>query len=284
MNDAGQAIAMYQEAAEHNRQDPLLSGSVLNFPPYGQVVMTGDLHGHRRNFTKLQRFCDLEHLGARHVVLHELIHEEPVLLNGPDLSHQLLLDAAKWKCEFPDQVHFLLSNHELAQILNNEITKNGRVVTKDFENSVFAEHGSRGDEVLSALYDFIRSFPLAGRTRNRVWLSHSLPAPRDLPYFDNGVLTRSLTQSDLDDCGSAHMMVWGRYHTDGVLASLRELLDVDYFICGHQPQETGYDVLHSRMIILASDHNHGVFLPIDLNKPVELDALVHNIRPFAAIE
>jgi hypothetical protein len=45
----------------------------------------------------------------------------------------------------------------------------------------------------------------------------------------------------------------------------------------------GYEVLHERMIILASDHNHGVFLTLDLGKPVTLDSLTRNIRPFAAI-
>ena len=69
----------------------------------------------------------------------------------------------------------------------------------------------------------------------------------------------------------------------GPLATLADLLDVDFFICGHQPQDEGYDILHGRMIILASDHNHGVFLPLDLNKPVTLDGLTKSIRPFAAI-
>ena len=64
---------------------------------------------------------------------------------------------------------------------------------------------------------------------------------------------------------------------------VKEILDADYFVCGHQPQEQGYDVLHERMIILASEHNHGVFLTLDLAKPVTLEYLLKNIRPFAAI-
>ena len=67
------------------------------------------------------------------------------------------------------------------------------------------------------------------------------------------------------------------------LGKATEVLDVDFFICGHQPQETGYDVLHDRMIILASDHNHGVFLPLDLSKPVTIESLTRNIRPFASV-
>ena len=283
MKDNDHAAEIFLEAAKRNRDDPLLRGSLLVFPNYGQVVMTGDIHGHRRNFEKLKRYCDLGRFGARHVILHELIHEDVPSLTAKDTSHELMLDAARWKCEFPDQVHFLLSNHELAQVTRNEISKNGRVVTVAFEESLRDAFGTGSGDVLAAICTFIRSFPLAGRTASRVFLSHSIPGPRELPAFDATVLSRVLCDDDLDDGGSAHALVWGRYHTEGVLNTLRELFDVDYFVCGHQPQETGYDVLHERMVILASDHNHGVFLPLDLSKPVTLDLLTKSIRPLAAV-
>jgi len=283
MNDPCRAAEIFLKAAKLNREDPLLRGTLLVFPDYGQVVMTGDIHGHRRNFEKLKRYCDLSHFGARHVVLHELIHEDVPSLTQRDTSHELLLDAARWKCEFPDQVHFLLSNHELAQVTRNEISKNGRIVTVAFEESLKDEFGAGGEDVLAAICTFIRSFPLAGRTPNRVLLSHSLPGPRELPAFEVGVLSRALCDDDLEDGGSVHALVWGRYHTEAVLNTLRELFDVDYFICGHQPQETGFEVLHDRMIILASEHNHGAFLPLDLSKPVSIEVLTKNIRPLAAV-
>ena len=283
MTDSSGDARVLLEAARLNAEDSLLRGSLLVFPNYGQVVMTGDLHGHRRNFEKLKRFCDLEHYAARHVVLHEIIHEDVTSLAGKDMSYELMLDAARWKCEFPDQIHFLLSNHELAQVTRHEISKNGRIVTVAFEESIRAAYGDGAGEVLASIEVFIRSYPLAGRTPNRVFLSHSLPGPRELPSFDASILSRTPTQDDLWDGGSAHALVWGRYQTEPVVNTLRELLDVDYFVCGHQPQETGYDVLHDRMVILASDHNHGVFLPLDLSKPVTSQSLTNNIRPFAAV-
>ena len=59
--------------------------------------------------------------------------------------------------------------------------------------------------------------------------------------------------------------------------------DVDWFICGHQPQETGYAVVHDRQIILASDHNHGTFLAFDLKKKYTVEELTNLIRPIAEI-
>jgi hypothetical protein len=284
MNTAVQAAEVFLEAAQLNREDPLLTGSLLSFPNYGQVVMTGDLHGHRRNFERIKRYCDLEHYGARHVVLHEIIHEEVVTIEGRDTSHEVLFDAVRWKCEFPDQVHFLQSNHELAQATQHEISKNGRVVTLGFEQEVTAAYGPGSDKVMEGIDAFIHSLPLAGRTPHRVFMSHSLPSPRDLPTFDPTVLSRTPTAEDYAPRGSAHSLVWGRYQTKTALSSLCDLLDADYFLCGHQPQEMGYDILHERMIILASDHNHGTFLPLDLSKPITLSTLISNIRPLASLK
>ena len=65
----------------------------------------------RCNFQKLQRFCSLEHAGARHVILHEIVHEDVESLTAFDMSHEILFEAAQWKCDYPDQIHFLQSNH-----------------------------------------------------------------------------------------------------------------------------------------------------------------------------
>lgn len=283
MSRSGDAVEIFKEAARLNREDPLLHGSLLVFPNYGQLVMTGDLHGNEKNFAKLQRFCDLERYGARHVILHEIIHNDLETLDAKDGSHELLLAAARWKTEFPDQIHFLLSNHELAQVTGNEISKNGRIVTVAFEDAVRQRYAAKAVEVLAAMYEFIGSYPLAGRTPNRVFISHSLPSPRDVAGFDETVLQRAPTVADLGPNGSAHALVWGRHQTPWALENLRKMLDVDYFVCGHQPQETGYEVLHDCQIILASEHNHGSFLTLDLSKPVSLESLTQKIRKFAEV-
>jgi len=284
MNASREIIQALHRAAELNRQDPLLSGSVMEFPAYGQLVVTGDLHGHRRNFAKLKKFCDLANAPGRHVMLHELIHEEPTTWDAPDTSYELLFEAVRWKCEFPDQVHFLQSNHELAQLTGHEIAKNGRIATYEFERSIHQAFERDGGDVLAGIAVFLRSLPLAGRTTTSVFISHSLPSPRDLGRFDPTVFQRTPTDADLVEPGSAYSLVWGRYQTAEELEALRRMLACEWFICGHQPQEMGYDVLHERMIILASDHNHGTFLPLDLSRrPTRIEDLSSRIRKFAEI-
>ena len=48
-------------------------------------------------------------------------------------------------------------------------------------------------------------------------------------------------------------------------------------------QEDGYAVV-GRMIILASDHAHGVFLPFDLGRRYSPEELQANIRKFVSVE
>lgn len=278
------AIDTLRRAAEANYGDPLREGSMLHLPNYGQVVMTGDMHGHRRNFEKLVRYCGLETTPVRHVILHELIHETPQAPGAADRSFELLLDAARWKTFFPDQIHFLQSNHELAQLKKHEITKGGRLVTDEFERGV-AEilETSRIEPAIEAIDEFIASFPLAARSPNRIFFAHSLPDARYMHEFDPDCVHAPPSQLDLSEDGPVYRMVWGRHHTGPLLERLSEAYDAEFFIIGHQPQEFGYAVRLERVLILASDHNHGVFISIDCSKTYDIDTLVERIRPYAGV-
>lgn len=277
-------IDTLRQAAELNHLDPYRDGAMLNFSDYGQVVMTGDLHGHRKNFEKLVRYCQLESTPIRHVLLHEMIHAEPESFGAADRSVELLLDAAKWKTFFPDQVHFLQSNHELAQYQRHQITKGGRVVTDDFERGVAEVLGTNDvDEAMRAIDQFIASFPLAARTPNRLFFAHSLPDVTAIDEFDFNCVRKPLADQDLSEGSSVYQLVWGRRHTPALLDRLSKAYEADVFIIGHQPQESGFAVQFDRLIILASDHNHGVFLPVDCRKKYTIDQLVDRIRPYNAV-
>ena len=281
--DAESAASWLHEAAQLNRDDPNREGSLLTFGRAGQLVMTGDLHGNLRNFDKLERFCALDRSPGRSVILHELIHAEPEHYEQPDYSIDLLVRAARWKCDYPDSVFFLQSNHELSQLQRHEIVKGGRSVLHDFDAGVSDRFGGAAVKVLDGVMDYIESLPLAARTANGIMLAHSLPASSTMDSFDEAVFTRTPTQPDLDPGGAAHALVWGRFQPAEAIDVFAERLGVEIFIVGHTPQEDGYAVV-GRMIILASDHQHGVFLPIDLSRKYTVEQLERNIRKFVGVE
>jgi hypothetical protein len=281
--DARQARATLLEAARLIREDPEREGALLRFGAAGQVVMTGDLHGNLWGLAKLQRFCALQRYRGRRVVLHELIHQEPERAGDMDLSIDLLVRAAAWKCEYPDNVFFLLSNHELSQLRRHEITKGGRSVILDFEHGVRHRFGGQADEVLAAVDEYIAALPLAARTANGVFLAHSLPDPLSISTFDATIFERAPTDADMEPGGAVYALVWGRFHTAPAVEVLAERLEVQTFVVGHTPQEMGHEVI-GRLIILASNHAHGSFLPIDLQRSYTTEQLAGNIRKFAAVE
>ncbi len=280
--DPNPAIETFREAAGLNLEDPLRHGSLIRFPAYGQLVATGDMHGHRRNFERIVRYCALSTSPARFVLLQELIHSEVEGLHAADTSHELLLDAARWKCEFPDQVFFLQSNHEVCQVLGREVLKGGRGVIAGFLDGLKSCYGQDAPRVMEAIATFIESFPLAARTANRIFLSHSLPADREIDGFDPTILERVPNREDLAD-GHAARLIWGRRHSAASIDRLSQMLDADLFVVGHQPQAEGFSVVHDRMLILSSDHSHGVFLPIELSRQTTMDQLVSNIHKLAEI-
>lgn len=276
------ACCLLREAAELIRNDPNRKGSTLNFPAAGQLVMTGDMHGNVHNFEKLQRFCTLDRSPGRSVILHELIHEEITCPDQADESIDLLLRAVRWKIEHPDNVYFLQSNHELAQLRGQEITKGGRSVLHDFEQGVRERFGDATTDVLDAVNEYIAALPLAARTGNGIFIAHSLPDPLLLEHFDVSLFERETSAADLEPGGAAYALVWGRFHTADIVEQFAHRLNIEAFVVGHTPQETGHERI-GRLLILASDHNHGVFLPIDLSKPASAEALEGSIRKFVSV-
>src|SRR5690606_29896604 len=114
-------------------------------------------------------------------------------------------------------------------------------------------------------------------------ISHSLPGVRQSESFDAAVLSRLLTARDMSPGGDAYNMVWGRRHTDEVARRLGDAMNVRLFITGHQPAEFGHYVEGERILVIASDHDHGVLLPINLARTYTMEQLVGSLVPLASL-
>jgi hypothetical protein len=277
-------IALLEGAIEANSADSFRRGNVINLPASGEVIMTGDLHGNIRNFEKICRFAQLESNPQRHLILHELLHcTENQVRADQCHSYQLVGQVARLKQKFPDRVHILLGNHEMAQVTGGEVLKNGQPMVRSLNAGILATYCENGTIVMDFLKDFILSLPLVARTENRLWLSHSLPTMRHLDNFDNSIFDKVLTLQDMKDNLSLHALAWDRRHGLKCLEKLSEMWDADIFVVGHQPQAQGCAHEHPQLIILASDHVHGCILPIDLEKKYEAEQLFSLIKPLASI-
>jgi hypothetical protein len=275
----------FDAAAEENRLSILRHEQTVVLPATGEVWMTGDIHDNRTNFAKLLRAADLANNPDRHLILHELIHGDHYDHNGADDSWQTLYKAAELKSAFPRQVHFLLANHDLAQIQGEGIMKAGLSVCEAFTAGVKRDFAAGGDAVSFSISEFLLSLPLAVRCPHGLFFCHSLPTDSQIAGFDFTIFDRALTGRDyLRKTGPVYQLIWGRNMSPATAAKFAEQVDAKILITGHQPQDTGYATNGDHHLILASEHNQGVFLPIDLDKPYEMAALLNRIRKFVALD
>jgi hypothetical protein len=123
-------IDLLQKAAEANHADSFRRDNIISLPANGSLIVSGDIHGHRRNFERIITFADLPNNPDRHVVLQEIIHGGPQDSQGGCLSYKLLLDVARYKLRFTDRVHLFMGNHALSFICDSEIMKDGKEMNR----------------------------------------------------------------------------------------------------------------------------------------------------------
>jgi hypothetical protein len=276
-------IDLLNKGAEANRADRFRRGNLISLPAEGTLIATGDIHGHVRNFERIFSYADLAANPDRHLVLQEIIHGGPEDAEGGCLSYKMLFEAVRRKIDFPDRIHILLGNHDTAFINNSDVMKDGKEMNRAMRMALKREFKEANADIILAIRQFLFSQPLAVRCENRIWLSHSLPADKFIDKFDPRVIEKQLKINDVVRPGSAYLLTWGRKHSQNLLDKMAKLFDVDIFILGHQPQPQGWKQAGNNLLILASDHNHGTMLPIDLAKSYTIEKLIEGIVLLASI-
>jgi hypothetical protein len=276
-------VELLNKGMEANNTDKFRQGNLVRLPSHGSVIITGDLHGHRRNFERIVALANLGQNKNTHVILQEIIHGGPEDEEGGCLSYRLLFDAAAYKVKFPDRVHIIMGNHDTAFISNTDVMKNGKEMNVAMRSALDREFRHASERVKLAIKQFLFSQPLAVKCANGILICHSLPGDHYADKFDKRIFERQLRINDIIRPGSAYLLTWGRSHSQRLLDAMSKSLDADTFVLGHQRQETGCSKAGDNLIIIASDHDHGCILPIDLTRSYTAEELLKLIIPLAAV-
>ena len=284
--DSDRAVETFEAAKEENVLESGRAGQVITLPDHGEVLMTGDIHDHRTNWRKLVAFADLGENPDRHLILHELIHGDHFDENGAEDSWKMLYEACELKLDFPEQVHFLMANHDLAQIHGEGIMKSGLSVCEAFNEGVKRDFETGGTMVQVAITEFLLSLPLAIRAPNGLFFSHSLPKQDEIESFDYTVFERQPLQGAdyRRKEGPVYQLIWGRGVTPEGVDAFAEKMGAKMIVTGHQPQEGGFKVNGEKHLILASDHSQGVVLPLNLGETYDMPGLVSRLRKFVSVD
>lgn len=284
LRDPVAVAELFERAASSLIASLLREHSIIRLPPRGRLLITGDLHDNPIHLQKIIKLARLDASSDHHVVLHEIIHGEK-LINSMDFSHRMLARVAGLTLQYPNQVHPLLANHELAQFTGKGISKGAGNSVELFNDGLEFAFGDDWHTVRDAINQFIAAMSLALITSSGVLCAHSLPAPHMMKSFDLDVIRRDLQLSDYAaPTGSAHLMVWGRQHTPAQLDHLAQHWNVELFCLGHEHVEIGIEVKPPRLVLLNSDHDRAAVVPIDLaaGPPAAEEALLSAI-PLASI-
>ena len=247
-------IASYGQATEANLHTPGREGNlvVLSAEEADEVMITGDLHGHRRNFNAIRRLADLDAHPRRHLVLQEVCHGGPTYpANGGCMSHAMLEDVTRLKVEYPERVHFILGNHELSELTDYPIQKNKQMLNLLFRLGLQQMYGPATEKVREAYFPFLRSCPLAVRLPSSgIFISHSVPQDVDTRGFDASIFTRQIEPEEFYEQSGIFKLVWGRDYRQENAAAFAELIDATVLINGHEPCPQGYSTPNDVQIII----------------------------------
>ena len=274
-----QIIERMQQAAAANRATPGRDGAIVTISPYAadEVIITGDLHGHRIHFNKLRKAADLAGHPRRHLIMQEVAHGGPKYDGGGCMSHAMLEDVAKLKLDFPDRFHFLLSNHELSELTGYTIQKGGAILNLVFRMGVNELYGQATDRVMETYHEFIGSCPLAVRWCG-AFACHSVPEAVGRNKFDMGVFSRPWTKPDLDPRGGVFELVWGRDYTESNVEAFASLVGAAVLLCGHEPADQGYATPNSRQVIFDCCHTKACYAILPTNEPLDQQKVVARIQ------
>jgi hypothetical protein len=279
------AIAdIFRQAAQANRDDPRRHGNLVRIDAPWSILVSGDIHGHRANLIKIIDYAALGQHPDRLLVLQEIIHGPTDERTGQDRSIELLMRAARLKLAHPQNVLFLLGNHDVAQLTGNEITKEGRGVCNAFNQALAGAFGEDCPEIVSAVEEFLQSLPLAIRCSNGALLSHSLPSPGRMELAGTAILDQAGYQADDFKRGNAvYEWTWGRGQTPEQLDALAGTLGVEFFVGGHRHSGLGYEMIPGRGISIASDNENGCLLEFPGETKLTMDNVMNFLKPIRTL-
>ncbi|MCF7975525.1 MAG: metallophosphoesterase [Phycisphaerae bacterium] len=276
-------LELLNQGIKANLEDRFRKKNLILLPTSGDLIISGDLHGHQRNFERIATYSDLEHHPDRHVIFQEIIHGGPKTEEGGCLSYRILLNVIRYKIQFPDQVHMIIGNHDTAFFTHTEVMKDGREMNRAMEMALTEEFPKDHAEISQGLQDFLFSQPLAIKTGNGLWMSHSLPADRWMDDFSPHIFVRPMLISDCVKPGSVYLLTWGRNMSQSWLDKLADMLKTRLFILGHQPQPEGWNRAGDNLLLIASDHNHGCLVHASLESEISMEDLINSIVPLSSI-
>ncbi|BDZ68662.1 metallophosphoesterase [Methanobacterium ferruginis] len=239
-------------------------GDLKELPRQGKALIVTDLHGNLDDFNKIREIWkDLSSKDNHLILTGDFIHP----MDGDDGSLDIL-DAVQADCEkYENNFHPLLGNHEWATILHISIYKGGINQTLKFEKLLKDKFGDAWRFKLDEYTNFFQKLPIAVKTDNEVFISHSGPSKGISSLND----LRNMTEKGYLDNIPLYELLWNRYgdYSAKDVDDFLKIVGCRAMIVGHTPVE-GYKLIGNQLIVSSSfSRGKKAYVELDLEKDIE---------------
>lgn len=238
------------------------TGDLIKLPRDGLALIVTDLHGNINDFDKIIEIWGDLSTNKKHLILTgDFIHAM-----GSENDHSLeILNVVRDYCQF-DNFHLLLGNHEWATITNCSVYKGGVDQSLNFEELLKNKFGGEWKHKLEEYTNFFKELPVAVKTDNGVFISHSGP-PKNLNSIDE---IMNMTQKGYSDNPQLFELLWNRYgdYTKTDVDNFLHKVGCKAMIVGHTPVK-GYKLIRNQLIV-SSSYSKGkkAYVELDLEKEI----------------
>lgn len=269
-------LATLRRSVDLVKATPGRVGHLVHLQNCDDVLVAGDLHGHVPNFQAVWKLADLAARPRRHLVLQELIHGKFPYPNGGEKSHQVVDLFAMAKSQFPDRVHYLPGNHEMAQWTGRKIMKGDDDLNEQFRLGALAAYGQAAmPDIYRTYLELFQACPLGLLTPNHVFLSHTLVPAKHLAGFRVSQLEQdAYTDKDLQPGGVVYSILWGRDTDAATVATFLQRVGADLLVTGHIPADDGFTVPNDRQVTLDCSTSPGGYALFPADRPLTHAELV----------
>ncbi len=282
MADSSKVLPVLRRASSLFRGTPGRKGGVVRLAEgrVDDVMVVGDLHGNLAAFRQVLERASLDRNTGRHLVLQELIHGRWMYPDdGGEQSHRLVELVCALKCRYPDRVHWILGNHELSELTGRPIMKDGEPLNALFRRGLETAYQADTAVVIAALHDVFRSLPLAVRTPNRVFISHTIPDGVDLDRFDTSLLDENVwSKEHAARGGTIYALTWGRDTSTETVDRFASMIDADWFVTGHQTCDEGFYQANHRQLIVDGTDPHPAYCLFPATGEIRIETIVSGAR------
>ncbi len=240
-------------------------GSLIELPQIGKAMIITDIHGNLDDYNRfMDIWNDFEDENNHLIITGDFIHSIS-LQNDKSIE---IVDDLKHRLKTGDNFHVLLGNHEWSVISNKTIYKAGANLSLNFELLLKERYKKRWKEQIEILSNFFKDLPLAVKTQNKVFISHSGPSK----YIKNIYDVINIFNSDYRENKGLFDLLWNRYgkYNRKDLETFLENVGSRVMIVGHTPVK-GAKLVYNNQLIVSSSYSDGkkAYVELDLEKEIK---------------